>query len=389
MPHLSRVEIEERIRRSLDAVGGPLGIITRMGNAAVNDPDVMRAVLGEVKRRNLLFIDAHGAGPSVVEETGEAIGARTLTLTVRETQKTDSTHPFFRFPATVRITTRDSVIRREIMVTEQNQKFTLPLWIGHESGGTVVEVGSKVREYKPGDAVMVFNWCNTFADYYVVPVAGLQPVPDGLDMDLAALGEPIACAMYSGLTCGAQLGDVVVVYGMGFAGGIIAQAVKRMGAYKVVAVDVAEHKLDIARRLGSDVRINAKTVDPVKAVLDLTDGRGADVVVEAAGSETSMNQATAMLKHNGVLALYSWITQPITLNISRWHDDGLQIRTTGLVHHTEQGRVIWTPWALRPVVQGLVDVRSLITHEFPLEKVGEAFAVADRDPAAIKVVVRN
>ena len=124
-------------------------------------------------------------------------------------------------------------------------------------------------------------------------------------------------------------------------------------------------------------------------MLDLTQGRGADLVVEAAGSESSMNQATAMLKHNGILALYSWITQPVKLNISRWHDDGLQIRTTGLVHHTEQERVIWTPWALRPVVQGLVKVRPLITHEFPLEKVAEAFEAADKDPTAIKVVVRN
>lgn len=269
------------------------------------------------------------------------------------------------------------------------EKITLPLWIGHESGGTVVEVGAKVREYKSGDRVMVFNWCNTFADYYVVPVSGLQPVPEGLDMDLASLGEPIACAMYSGLTCGAQLGDTVVVYGMGFAGSIIAQAVKRMGARTVVAVDVAEHKLAVARRLGSDVVINAKANDSVTAVLDLTHGHGADVVVEAAGSEASMNQATAMLKHNGTLALYSWITQPVTLNIGRWHDDGLQIRTTGLVHHTMQERYLWTPWALRPVIQGLVDVRSLITHEFPLDKVAEAFAVADRDPAAIKVIVRN
>ena len=153
-------------------------------------------------------------------------------------------------------------------------KITLPLWIGHESGGTVVEVGAKVREYQPGDKVMVFNWCNTFADYYVVPVSGLQSVPDGLDMDLASLGEPIACAMYSALTCGAQLGDVVVVYGMGFAGGIIAQAVKRMGAHKVVAVDVAENKLDIARRLGSDVVVNAKAQDPVQAVLRADQGAG-------------------------------------------------------------------------------------------------------------------
>ena len=269
------------------------------------------------------------------------------------------------------------------------EKIRLPLWIGHESGGTVVEVGSKVREYTPGDRVMVFNWCNTFADYYRVPVSGLQPVPEGLDMDLASLGEPIACAMYSGLTCGAQLGDVVVVYGMGFAGQIIAQTVKRMGAFKVVAIDVAQGKLDKAKRLGSDVLINAKAEDPMKVVLDLTKGRGADVVVEAAGTEASMNQATALLKHNGILALYSWITQPVKLNIGRWHDDGLEIRTTGLVHHTEQQRFVWTPWALRPVTQGLVDIRPLITHAFPLEKVAEAFQVADKDPTAIKVIVRN
>jgi L-iditol 2-dehydrogenase len=175
---------------------------------------------------------------------------------------------------------------------------------------------------------------------------------------------------------------------MGFAGQIIAQIVKKMGAFQVVAVDVAQDKLQTAKRLGSDIAINGKSEDLVQAVLELTKGRGADVVVEAAGSEKSMNQATAMLKHNGILALYSWITQPITLNIGRWHDDGLEIRTTCLVHHTEQQRFIWTPWALRPVVQGQIDVLSLITHEFPLTRVAEAFDVADKDPTAIKVVVR-
>ena len=77
---LSRVEIEERIDKCLSAVGSAEGIMTRLGGAAVNDPDVMRAVLGEAKRRDLLFVDAHGAGPSVVDEVGEQTGARTMTL---------------------------------------------------------------------------------------------------------------------------------------------------------------------------------------------------------------------------------------------------------------------------------------------------------------------
>jgi len=268
-------------------------------------------------------------------------------------------------------------------------KYALPFFLGHESGGTVLEVGAKVREYKPGDRVMVFHWCNTFADYYKVPVSGLQPVPEGLDMDLACLGEPIGCAMYSGLTCGAQLGDTVVVYGVGFAGQIIAQAAKRKGAHQVIAVDVTDAKLDLAKRLGADVGLNPARQDVVQAVRDLTRGAGADVVVEAAGSEESMNQASAMLKHNGILALYSWITQPVRLDISRWHDDAFDIRATCLVHHTPQERAIWTPYALRPVIQGLVDVRPLVTHEFPLERIADAFEAADKDPRAIKVVVRS
>jgi polysaccharide deacetylase 2 family uncharacterized protein YibQ len=77
---LSQVEIEDRIARGLSTVAPARGVVSRLGGAAVNDADVMRAVLGELKRRDLPFVDAHGAGPSLVEEIGEEVGARTLTL---------------------------------------------------------------------------------------------------------------------------------------------------------------------------------------------------------------------------------------------------------------------------------------------------------------------
>jgi len=77
---LSQVEIEDRIARGLSTIAPAKGVISRLGGAAVNDADVMRAVLGELKRRDLPFIDAHGGGPSVVEEVAEAVGARTLVL---------------------------------------------------------------------------------------------------------------------------------------------------------------------------------------------------------------------------------------------------------------------------------------------------------------------
>ncbi|MEW6661015.1 MAG: zinc-dependent alcohol dehydrogenase [Bacillota bacterium] len=271
---------------------------------------------------------------------------------------------------------------------EFRQEPKFPFYLGHESGGTVVETGSKVREYQVGDKVMAFGWNNNLSQFFKAKVWELQPVPAGLDMDLACLGEPIACAMYSGLYSGVQLGDTVVIMGAGFAGQIIAQVVKKKGAATTVVVDVLDGKLDLAKKLGADIVINAAKQDPVEVVKTLTKDMGADVVVEAAGSEQSINQATEILKHNGKFVWYSWITTPVKLNISRWHDDGIEHINTCLVHHSPQERFVWTPGSLRPVVQKLIDVKSLITHEFPLDKIKEAFDLVDKDDTAIKVVLR-
>lgn len=268
----------------------------------------------------------------------------------------------------------------------QDPKF--PFWLGHESGGTVVEIGEKVSAYKPGDQVIAFGWCNNFADYFLAKEFQLQPVPAGLDMDLASLGEPIACAMYSGLHCGAQLGDLVVVMGGGFAGQIIAQCAKKKGAATVIVADVLDGKLDLAKKLGADLTVNLKKQDLAALVADLSAGEGADVVVEAAGSQSSFNTASEIIRHNGKFVFYSWVTQPITLNISRWHDDGLEFINTCLVHHTWRERYVWTPPSLRPVVQGNVAVKPLITNEFPLSDIKAAFDLADKDDAAIKIVLR-
>lgn len=271
---------------------------------------------------------------------------------------------------------------------EFRQEPKFPFYLGHESGGTVVEVGSKVREYKAGDKVIAFGWNNNFAEYFKAKVWELQPVPEGLDMDIASLGEPIACAMFSGLNSQVQVGDQVVVMGGGFAGQIIAQIARLKGAAQVIVVDVLDGKLQLAKKLGASVVINAKKENAVEMVLELTKGRGADVVIEAAGSQESINMCTQMIKHNGKFVWYSWITQPVTLDISRWHDDGIEFLNTCLVHHSWRERYVWTPDALKPVVMGMVDIKTLITNEFPLSSIKEAFDLVDKDDTAIKVILR-
>jgi L-iditol 2-dehydrogenase len=271
---------------------------------------------------------------------------------------------------------------------EFRQDPAFPFYLGHESGGTVVEIGSKVRDFKVGDKVICYGWNNNYATYFVSKDFQLQPAPEGLEMDYVALGEPISCATYSGLNSGVQLGDVVVVMGGGFAGQIIAQCAKLKGAYKVVVADVLDGKLKLAKKLGADVTVNLKRDSLMAVVSDLTKGQGADVVVEAAGSESSFNTASEIIRHNGKFVFYSWVTQPITLNISRWHDDGLEFINTCLVHHTWRERYVWAPATFRPIIQGQVQIRPLITHEFKLEDIKAGFELADKDDAAIKIVFR-
>lgn len=271
---------------------------------------------------------------------------------------------------------------------EFRQDPSFPFLLGHESGGEVVAVGGKITDYKVGDKVMAFGWNNNYADYFASKSFQLQPVPHDLDMDIAALGEPTACAMYSGMNSGVQMGDTVVVMGAGYAGQIIAQCAKVKGAYRVIVVDVLDGKLGLAQKLGADLTINLKKEDPLAIVMDLTNGQGADVVVEAAGGEESFNMASEIIKHNGKFVFYSWVTTPITLNISRWHDDGLEFVNTCLVHHTWQQRFVWTPDTLRPVALGQVQIKPLITNEFALADIKAGFDLADKDDAAIKIVFR-
>ena len=120
----------------------------------------------------------------------------------------------------------------------------------------------------------------------------------------------------------------------------------------------------------------------------LTGGVGADVVCEVAGSAELFNAASAMIKHNGKFVFYSWVTTPITLNISRWHDDGLEFINTCLVHHTWQQRYVWFPEVMRPVEQGIIEIKPLINAEFKLADIKEGFEFVDKDDAAIKVVFR-
>lgn len=274
--------------------------------------------------------------------------------------------------------------------TEFRHPPVYPFPLGHESGGEVVETGEKTGNFSVGDKVISFGWNNNFADYFVAREWQLQHAPEEFGDIETALGEPAACAIFSAMNSKITLGDTVVVIGCGFAGQVILSCAKKMGAFRVIAVDPSSPKLKIARDMGADVALNPLFEDVRASVREITGGKGADVAVEAAGSEDSMNLATDVTARNGKIVLYSWITDPVTLDIGRWHDDGIEIITTCLVHHTWQERHIWARKALRPVAQGQIDINLLAGKTYNLEDIQRAFEETSNDGEfpSIKTIIR-
>jgi 2-desacetyl-2-hydroxyethyl bacteriochlorophyllide A dehydrogenase len=269
-------------------------------------------------------------------------------------------------------------------------EFKLPRfpW-GHEGGGTVVEVGSKVSGYAVGDRVVSFSK-GTYAGYslYDVPY-GCVPVPEGVDMDIACLGEPLTCAVFASQVASRsmEVGDVAAVIGAGFAGQVISQGLKKGGAEKVIVVDHVDEKLDLARKLGADIVINPKKENLARAITDVTGGRGVDVVAEASGSGEGLNAASEIVRHNGTIAIYSHYMKPFMVNMYRWHEDCLNIVHTCLLHRSREEALVGVRDAFRLIRKGVFDVRPLINRSYKLAEIREAFEMEISDQTSVKTVI--
>jgi threonine dehydrogenase-like Zn-dependent dehydrogenase len=255
--------------------------------------------------------------------------------------------------------------------------------LGHEGGGTIVEVGSAVDEYLGGGIVKVGDRVGslvypTYTDYWVTDPAHVQPIPEGVSFEVGCLYEPLGCAAWAAMHMGVKLGDVVAINGVGFAGNIMLQGAIKSGASTVIAVDVEQHKLDIAKRLGADHVIDALDQDPVAAVNELTHGDGVDVAVEAVGGTgIGIVQALGMVRHNGILALYGDNYAPISdLCLHRLHEDGLEVRNLNAVHYTHLRSIENMREAYRAVQRGVFDLDIILQNSvrYRLDEIADVFA---------------
>lgn len=272
-----------------------------------------------------------------------------------------------------------------------------PARIGHEWSGVVEKVGSAVTMVKPGDRVIGDNsiscgeceyckkgeymkcthrrgsvgtvrcWPGAFADYMRMPEWHLHVLPENVSFEEAAVVEPCTIAYNAVLMCRIQGGETALVIGTGAIGLAAITVAKVFGAGRVIAVGRQDDKLEIARKMGADVVINAKKEDVLAAVLRETEGKGADLAVECSGAVEYIDKASELITGKGIFALAGFYETTL---------DGFPIDDFVLKAQTLCG-TIGHPGVLEAVVKlisvGRLDVRPLITGIVPMEEGVNAF----------------
>jgi threonine dehydrogenase-like Zn-dependent dehydrogenase len=221
-----------------------------------------------------------------------------------------------------------------------------------------------------------------WADYMKFPAGALNyRVPSDMPPDRAAMIEPLACSLHAVDRGDIRFGDTVVIAGAGTLGlGMVAAArLKNPGC--LVVLDLNERRLEVARRLGADVTIHPGREDALQRVMDLTEGYGCDVYLEATGHPDAVNQGLRMIRKLGTFVEFSVMAREVTAD---WTiiGDGKELN----IHGAHLGPYCY-PVAIDYINRGLVDVDPIVTHRLPLDKYREAIEMVHHAADSIKVLL--
>ena len=294
----------------------------------------------------------------------------------------------------------------------------MPFIMGHEYAGTVVQVGSTVDEFKVGDRVAseVHKGCGRchncimgeytaclnfgnrqkghsasgmtadggFAEYAIKHVNTLYKIPDAISFEEAAIITTAGSAFYAIDAMGGYVaGDTVAIIGPGPIGLALTQATKALGADQVILTGTRKGRLEMGKQMGADYTVNVREgEEPVKVIKELTNGVGADVVFDAAGVSNSLDEALDLVRPGGAIVMVAFYKAPVNVNINK-----AVVRNVNLYTVRGEGRRN-VRRSLSLAAQRKIDLRPLITHEFALKDINQAFETfTKRIDNAMKVIV--
>lgn len=284
---------------------------------------------------------------------------------------------------------------------------------GHEAAGTVVTVGNKVKSLKVGDKVSVrlltscgecyycrnghenqcviafktdihegLNGPGGLAEYMMIDSTALYKVDDDLDLTHAALSEPLACCVHSVNNANIELGNDVVVIGVGIMGAFHIQLAKMRGA-RVIACEVDETRLEIAKKIGADILVNSKKVDAVEKIKEFTEGRGADVVFCTTAIPELAADSIQMAGKLGRIVMYSSFhpDNPIELNVNKIHSTEKIV--TGAVNANTRDFLV----ATKLLSAKLINPSLLVSEIVDFENIEYAFKRSIQ-PTTYRIIVK-
>lgn len=286
-----------------------------------------------------------------------------------------------------------------------------PFVLGHEPGGTVVEVGENVKDLKVGDRVALepgktcghcefcktgrYNLCPDVVFFATPPVDGVFQeyvaheadlcfkLPDNVSTLEGALIEPLAVGFHAAIQGDAHLGQKAVVMGAGCIGLVSMMALKARGVSEVYVVDIMEKRLEKALELGATGVINGSKEDVLERVKALTNGTGMDLVIETAGTEITTRQAVHIAKKGSNIVLVGYSKSgEMTLPMSLVLDKELTFKTVFRYRHIY-------PMAIDAVAVGKVNLKGIVTDVFELDEAQKAMDYSVNNKADIvKAVIR-
>lgn len=282
-----------------------------------------------------------------------------------------------------------------------------PFILGHEAAGEVVEVGKNVTHLKPGDRVCMepgipcyhceeclsghYNLCKSvrfwatppydgcLCEYVSHPAAFTFKIPNNMSYTEGALVEPLAIGLHAANMAGVKLGQTVAILGAGCIGLVTLMAVKAYGATKIIVGDLLDKRLSKARELGA-VTVNTGCEDFVEFVMKETNQRGADIVIDCAGVSQTVCQAINSTAMGASIVLVGLGTDVL---------DGIPTAPLSCKELTIKSIFRYRnlyPTAINAIASGLIDVSSIISHQFKFEDSAKAFEICTND---IKNVVKG
>ena len=274
-----------------------------------------------------------------------------------------------------------------------DKTLELPTVLGHEASDVVMEVGPAVTQFKPGDRVVndpliycghcyqcrsgYTNMCvnreiygkrrGAFAEYAVLPERVMCPLSDRLSLEEGAVLENLGIAVHAVEVEHHDPGDWAVVIGAGPIGILAAQTLVAWGVNTVIT-DLSDARLEFARQHTAAIAVDVKREDPVAKVMDLTNGKGADFVIEMAANQAGMDQAFDIVRTRGTIVTIGTFDSPITFN------PFFKMTRREIKLQSVMGRN-WETWRRmnQLVASGKVSLKPLVTLVLPIEEYARGF----------------